>query len=138
MKDYLYKLNDIFEAEAEEMAERLSKGGAKVSEASAGYADKITHILKSLACLIAMEEEKGASSRNVNTTDGYNSYRGSYDRASGRRGRDSMGRFTSRSYGDDYSGAADEMIEHLEQAKECAEDSDMKRKLQSMIREIKG
>ena len=147
MKDteFLYELNEIFMDEAREMSKRLKKHEVPVSEKSAQYVDVITHILKSLSCIIAMEEEKdeGASERMsgrpVNTTGGTNSYRsyrgGSYDDgASGRRGRNAMGRFTSRSYDHEYSEAADEMIGLLEEAKNCAEDEQMKQELQKLIR----
>lgn len=58
-------------------------------------------------------------------------------RASGRRGRNAMGRFTSRSngsYDHGYSEAADEMIGLAEEAKSCAEDEQMKQELQKLIR----
>ncbi len=148
-KEYLYDLNDLIEEEAREMTRRLKKREVPLAEKSAEYVDKITHILKSLSCIIAMDEEKdeGASERMsgrmVNTTDGVNSYRGSYrggsydGGASGRRGRNAMGRFTSRSngsYDNGYSEAADEMIGLLEEAKSCAEDEQMKQELQKLIR----
>lgn len=151
--EFLYELNEIFMDEAREMTKRLQKHEVPVSEKSAQYVDVIAHILKSLSCIIAMEEEKdegaserGMSGRRVNTSEGTNSYRsyggGSYaDGASGRRGRNAMGRFTSRSngssYDHEYSEAADEMIGLLEEAKNCAEDEQMKQELQKLIRKAR-
>ena len=138
MKDYLYKLNDFVEKVAEEMTERLTKGG-RPTEGTISYIDKVTHILKSLSCIL--KDEDGGSYRGSygGSYEGGSYEGGSYDGgASGRRGRNRMGRYTSRSYGhDDYSGAVDEMIKHLEKAKECADDEEVKHKLSALIREVR-
>lgn len=159
MKDieFLYDLCELVEKKGREITERLKGKEIPMNESSLEVIDKITHILKSLSCTIAMEEEKqgGESYNTVNATDGAHSYRGgSYrggssrasmdDGMSGARGRrnaprDSMGRYSGRSYDDGgYAGAADELIEHLEHAKEMAEDHGMKQKLQKIIREAQN
>lgn len=160
MKDieFLYDLCELVEKKGRELTERLKGKEIPMNETSLEIIDKLTHIMKSLSCVIAMEEEKqggGESYSTVNTTDGANSYRGgsyrggSYresmaDGISGARGRrnaprDSMGRYSGRSYDDGgYAGAADELIEHLEHAKEMAEDHSMKQQLQKIIREAQN
>lgn len=147
--EHLKKLEKMADKRLMELVERLESKEVPFNESATGYADILAHLLKSLSCVIAMREDEGSGesyrggmsgARTVNTTDGARSYRGSYDdEMSGARGRgrgarrDSMGRYS----GDGYSEAADELIEHLEMAKDCADDDSMRRKIQSMIREMK-
>lgn len=154
MKDteHLKTLEKMADKRLMEITERLENKETPFNEPIMEYVDKLSHILKSLSCVIAMREDKedgGESYRMVNTTEGAHSYGGNSYRASmgddmsGARGRrnaprDAMGRYSGRSYDDGgYSGAADELIEHLENAKAMAEDHEMKQKLQKIIREAK-
>ena len=99
----LYDLKDMLCKELEDL---VRKGD--LSAGSLDVVDKLTHSIKSLVTIIAMEDG-GYSNDNY---DG-NSY--GYNRNySGRRynNRDSMGRYTSRRYSRDE--AKDEVIRHME------------------------
>ena len=99
-----YDLKDML---CDELQEFAKKGELSAGDLEA--VDKLTHSIKSLVTIIAMED--GGYSN-----DGYDhgsSY--GYDRGySGRRytNRDSMGRYTSRRYSRDE--AKDEVIRHME------------------------
>ena len=81
----LEKLCKIVEKRLDKAVDALEREGGKLSAADADYLDKLTHTMKSIKTTLAME--------------GYGS--------SERRGRDSMGRYTSRdggSYADGEGG----------------------------------
>lgn len=92
---YLYDVKDMLCRELEDISRRGEIGGAQELEAI----DKLTHSIKSIDTIIAMEEA-GYS----NDGDSYRGgYRGSYDGGSYARGRgqrrDSRGRFMSNDDG---------------------------------------
>ena len=108
----LHELCETISREIGEANEKIRKAGGKLSGEDLTYLDKLTHTLKSLKTTIAMmEAEDGESGRySMPHYGGYN-YGGSY-----RRGRDSMGRYTSRR-GYSYD---DGMIEELRSLMESA------------------
>lgn len=77
--EILEKLNTIVERQLEKCVEQLEREGGKLPEQDARYLDYLSHTLKSNETTLAM--------------NGYGS--------SERRGRDSMGRYTSRADGMD-------------------------------------
>jgi len=99
-----YDLKDML---CEELQEFAKKGELSAGDLEA--VDKLTHSIKSLVTIIAMEEG-GYSNDGYDNGSSYG-----YDRGySGRRysNRDSMGRYTSRRYSRDE--AKDEVIRHME------------------------
>ena len=80
----LEKLCEIVEKQIDKAVDALMRDNGKLPAADADYLDKLTHTLKSIKTTMAME--------------GYGS--------SERRGRDSMGRFTSRADGSYYDGGS--------------------------------
>lgn len=80
--EYLERLCKAVEKQLEKAADALEREGGKLPAQDADYLDKLTHTLKSIKTTLAME--------------GYGS--------SERRGRDSMGRYTSRDGGYEGSG----------------------------------
>lgn len=131
-------LQEMVDATIEDVASNMRRVG-KIEPSSADFIDKLTHIDKSLACTIAMLEEKEdggesqrASYKTVNTTDGARSYRrGMRSYADGGMSgkRDSMGR---------YSRAADDLMQHLEYAMEASPDEHYRRKIEDLMHEIEG
>ena len=115
-----------------ELDELVEKGDLKAG--SLDVVDKLTHSIKSLDTIIAMEEA------------GY-SRDGGY---SGARRRDSMGRFAYDHYDDGnyyggYSGrrysrdeGKSQMIDHMEDMMEKAESSQVREVLQSAISKLKN
>lgn len=85
--DTMERLCKIMERQLEKAVDALEREGGKLPADDAEYLDYLTHTIKSIKTTLAME--------------GYG--------ASERRGRDRMGRYTSRdgmSYGDSYEGGS--------------------------------
>lgn len=122
----LHELCDTISREIGEANDKIRKAGGKLSAGDVDFVDKLTHTLKSLKTTIAMiEAEEGESGRympHYSYGDGYNG--GSY-----RRGRDSMGRYTSRR-GYSYD---DGMIEELRSLMESAPDERTKSEFRQFI-----
>ena len=113
----LYKLSDMI---CDELDEYARKG--ELSASSLDVVDKLSHALKSIKTIIAMEE----------TSDGYSGtynrhpyYRGS-SYARGRK-RDSMGR---------YSGSVDDMVGKLHDLMEEAPDESMREEIKRLVNKI--
>lgn len=128
---------DLKEMLCEELEDVVKKG--ELSAGDLDVVDKLTHSIKSLVTIMAMEE--GGYS-NDGSYDNYgnggmnggscNSYRG----YSGRRGRDSMGRYTSgRRYSRDE--AKDEVMRHLEKAMTGAS-GEQRKIIQDALEELKN
>lgn len=110
----LHELCETISREIREANEKIRSAGGKLSAGDVDYINKLSHTLKSLKTTIAMMEAEDGESGRYMPHSGYgNSYNygGSY-----RRGRDSMGRYTSRrgySYDD---GMMDELRTLMESA----------------------
>ena len=128
MYDELKHICEILENELANVNKKLDKSGGVLSGDDISYIDKLTHSIKSLKTTIAMmEAEDGESGRYSMPHYGYgNSYNygGSY-----RRGRDSMGRYTSRR-GYSYD---DGMLEELRSLMESAPDERTKSEFRQFI-----
>ena len=124
----LHELCETISREIGEANDKIRSAGGKLSGEDLTYLDKLTHTLKSLKTTIAMmEAEDGESGRySMPHYGGYN-YGGSY-----RRGRDSMGRYTSRR-GYSYD---DGMIEELRSLMESAPDERTKSEFRQFIAKI--
>ena len=110
----LERLYDTVQKEVSKVNEKLANSGGNLTGSDVSYINELTHTLKSLKTTIAMMEAEDGESGRYMPHPGYgNSYNygGSY-----RRGRDSMGRYTSRrgySYDD---GMMDELRTLMESA----------------------
>lgn len=126
----LHELCETISREIGDANEKIRQAGGKLSAGDADFVDKLTHTMKSLKTTIAMmEAEDGESGRYMPNSYGMygnNSYNngGSY-----RRGRDSMGRYTSRR-GYSYD---DGMIEELRSLMESAPDERTKSEFRQFI-----
>ncbi len=111
-------MEELKEMLCDELDKIASKG--ELTAGSLDTVQKLTHSLKSIETIMAMEDY-GGSYDDMSYEGSYRSYerggnRGSRERGGNRRGRDSMGRFTSRSYARNgrsrrmYSGDDMEMI----------------------------
>ena len=111
----LEKLCKIVERQIEKAVDVLDREGGKLPMDDAEYLDKLTHTLKSIKTTLAME--------------GYGH--------SERRGRDSMGRYTSRDDGNSYYGRAydgsNEMREHIQRMMDETNDERVKRALREAM-----
>lgn len=126
-------LTDVCEMLSEELKkanDKLAKNGNGMTSSDLDYIDKLTHAIKSVKTTKAMlESEDGYSSR------GRSMYmpRYAYDDMSYARGRDSMGRYTSRDSG--YSGMNGAIME-LKEAMEKATDERSRMKIKQLIDEM--
>lgn len=131
MKTY-YDLKDML---CDELDEITKKG--ELTAGSLDTVDKLTHSIKSLETIIAMNEAKDGES-------GYYPYMGYRSYENGRGGnmsnrnqrRDAMGRYSNRGYSHD--DARDGMIEDLRELMHEAPDEHTKKRFQSFIRELEN
>lgn len=124
-----HNICDFIKDELNELDHKLSTGG-RLSGQEIEYADKLTHIKKSLLTVDAMEnpEEYGYYGDN-----GGNYSRGSYGAGRGRYARrDSQGRYAaSRSYMDD-GGMKDDLYDLMNKAP----NDRVRRKLEELMAEM--
>lgn len=127
----LYELKDRLTRELDEIAMQQD-----ITESSLDIIDKLTHSIKSIETIIAMNEAQRHSFDNYNSRDRYSSmdsYR-SMDGYSERRGRDSMGRYTSR---EGYSEHKNDELKHqLEDIYQYTKDEQSRNMIQKWIKEI--
>ena len=120
MADWKRDLEDLCEKITEELSDanrKLDKGNGTMTGGDVEYVDKLTHALKSIKTVLAMEGEYSNEGGSYRYNDGRSNARGrsrggSYDSsyARGRNARrDSMGRYSSER---GYSRAeAEDMVE---------------------------
>lgn len=141
--DYFYDLKEMLCKELEELA--------KKGELSAGdleAVDKLTHSIKSLVTIMAMDEGEYSNEGSYNNGGGgSNGSYGSYERGgrggrsgrggnSGARGRSSMERYSGRRYSRDE--AASEMVQEFERLMEDAPNKEMREVIQRAVNQLKN
>ena len=98
----------------------LSFSNMQEFRAPIGQGYKVIDIIKDIDTIHAMEEygeeDEDNDCSGTYMRGGGRSYRGSYDGYSYRRGRDSMGRYTSRDYGGGREHSRDRMMERMQSA----------------------
>lgn len=133
--DYLKDMHEICDTLSHELGKankKIMQAGGTLSAGDLEYIDKLTHALKSVKTTIAMAEaeENGESGYYMPHT-GYNgrSYANSRGGKSYARGRDRMGRYTSRRGGMSYDdGLVEELHDLMDRAPE-----ESKRDFQKLI-----
>lgn len=117
----LHEICDTLSRELGEANDKIRQAGGKMSSGDLEYIDKLTHALKSVKTTIAMAEaEDGGESGYYMPRYGYygadngSNMRGGSSYA---RGRDRMGRYTSRGMSYD-SGMVEELRDLMNQAPE--------------------
>lgn len=129
LQNELYKMCDTLTEEIERANDKLNKTGGTLTGDDVSYIDRLTHALKSVKTTIAMiEAEDGGESGRYMPRYNYGGYNGG--NYSYRRGRDSMGRYTSRRGGYSYD---DGMIEELRSLMENAPDERTKSEFRQFI-----
>ena len=141
----LYKLKDMLCKELEEYGDK-----GELTAGSLDIVDKLTHALKSIETIIAMNESDEYSGRYDGDSGRYDSGRYSGARGRGRYARrDSMGRYASRasydngsysdrSYRGPYYGRSydDGTIDELREIAENMTDERKRQELQDMIERL--
>lgn len=136
MKTY-HKLKEML---CEELDNLVKKG--ELTAGSLETADKLTHAIKSLTTIIAMDEHEGGESEYYPYMGGYRSFENDGGNMSNRgdrsyQRRDAMGRYSRENRGG-YSrdDARADMIADLREIMQDAPDEHMKKKLRQFISEI--
>ena len=134
LHEELKKICDTLNKELEHANEKISRAGGSITGDDLSYIDRLTHALKSVKTTIAMVEadDDGESGRYM---PHYGMYGNSYGREeSYRRGRDSMGRYTSRR-GYSYDNG---MIDELRDLMKSAPDERTKNEFRNFISRIES
>lgn len=123
MLENLHELCEKLERELKEVNTKLNQSDAKINSDDLSIIDKLTHSIKSIKTVIAMEEYpdgySGEYSGEYSREGGWNYNRpyytsGNYYGNSGaRRMRDSMGRYTSRDNGYSRDASRQKMVDKL-------------------------
>lgn len=130
----LHELKDM-------LCDELKEYGKKdLTAGSLDVIDKLSHALKSIETIIAMEEAEGEYSGTYNMP---RYYRDSYDHngtsyaRNGRsyRRRDSMGRYSRE---DGYSGAMDDMADQLREIMKDAPDESLKKDIRRILEKVES
>lgn len=134
MKSSLYDLCEMLD---DELKEIVKKGDISPNELDRVY--RAVDIIKDIKTIEAMEESQYSNARGGSNRGSYNSYDGSYDGSyeggnsnarggrgysedgSYRRGRDTMGRYTSRDGGYSREEDKDHMLKQIEHMKKQIE-----------------
>lgn len=140
MKD-LTELCEILSRAINTSTEKIRGAGGKLSTGDIDYIDKLTHSLKSIKSVMAMEEaemDDGYSERGYSRGYDRGSYRGSYNdggsyamgRGRGRyANRDSMGRYSR----DDGYSRGGNMADELRDLAENAPNDQIKQELMRIV-----
>lgn len=124
--------------ELRKMLERELDKITKKGELSAGaldVVDKITHSIKSIDTIMAMEDAGYSNEESYN--------RGSYARGRGAR-RDSMGRYADNSYeysrrrGNSYGYSRDNLMDELEELEDKVQDEESKQMIRKWMKQAQN
>ena len=131
MKDYMKELDELCEKTAMSIThanKKLSQDSNPISVGDADYLDKLTHMMKSIKTIMAMDEYN---------EDDY-SERNSYARGRNVR-RDSMGRYNSRrNDGYSYHDGRESMIDRLNDIMYDAPDERTRQEVQRLISKMQS
>lgn len=122
--DYMYELKDMLCEELEHIAEK-----GELTAGSLETIDKLTHSIKSLATIIAMDESEYSYDDMGGTSNRY--YRGNSYARRGRYSRANRGGYSRRRYSRD--DEMDKMVEKLEKMMEQTDDQNAKNAIQQAI-----
>lgn len=133
MSDSMYRLKEML---CDELDQYAKKG--ELTAGSLDIVDKLSHALKSITTIMAMEEADGEYSgtyrmypRYMRDRDGMG---GQTERGSSyARRRDSRGRYSR-----DYSGAMDEMVDQLKDMMDSAPDQSTRQDIQRLIKKFEN
>lgn len=126
----LYKLKEM-------LCDELESYGKKkeLTAGSLDVIDKLSHALKSITTVIAMEEADGEYSNDYPMNG--RSYRGSsYRGSSYARGRTNARRDSLGRYSREYSGAVDDMVGQLNDLMEDAPNESIKAEMRRLVKKI--
>ena len=124
-----YELKEMLCRELEEITRK-----GELTAGSLDTVDKLTHAIKSISTIIAMEEADGES--EMYPLWGGRAYQGGGGRSNQRR--DMRGRYSRENRGYSRDDARDSMIHELREIMQDAPDEHTKKRFQSFIRELEN
>ena len=133
MSDSMYRLKEML---CDELDQYAKKG--ELTAGSLDIVDKLTHALKSITTIMAMED---ADEEYSGTYRMYPRYMRDRDEMGGQtergssyaRKRDSRGRYSR-----DYSGAIDDMVDQLREMMDSAPDQSTRQDIQRLIKKFEN
>lgn len=125
--------HDLKDMLCRELDEITRKG--ELTAGSLDTVDKLTHSIKSLETIIAMNEAQDGDSGYYPYIGGYRSYEDGMRGRSGARRRDAMGRY-SREGRYSHDDSREDMVANLREIMQDTHDEHMKKKLRQFIAEI--
>lgn len=131
----LYDIYETLMSELEKSNEKIKMAGGEVNGSDIEYLNRLTHALKSVKTVIAMEESDYSHDMMDDSMRGSSYARG---RGSNAR-RDSMGRYTSRGYSRGRYSRDEgkmEVKEQLEGIMMSAPDEETKRMIKMWMKEL--
>lgn len=133
------KMNDLRDMLCEELW-KVSKKGEISSPAELEAIDKLTHSIKSIDTIMAMEESKENDYSERGYSKSYNNSSDSYARGNNRyTKRDSMGRYSrDNSMRYSYDDSKEAMLEHIEQMMNSNTDERMRQAIRDFKYQIES
>ncbi len=129
----------IYEEVKDMLCDELEKIAQKgeLTAGSLDIVDKLTHSIKSLETIIAMQDYTDDHSNGYDDGNSNRYYDGRYyPRYSYRRGRDSMGRYTSRGGRYSRAEAHEEIVKELRDIMDDAQDESVKNEIKKAVKKI--
>lgn len=126
-------MNDIRDMLCRELSDISKKG--ELTAGSLDTVDKITHAIKSIDTILAMDNYSEDYSRDDGSRSSYRRGNGNYSRNSYARRRDSQGRYSSDRYSQD---ARDDMISELRELMNETHDDMTKSEFRKFITKLES
>lgn len=131
--ELMYDICDAITEDLEDANAKIKQAGGKLSRGDVDYIDKLTHALKSIKTVIAMEEAEGEYSSERGNDSGRMYSRAGRGR-SGRVKRDAMGRYSGRMYSRDGGGVREMLEDAMREARTDRERDVLRRAMTEMER----
>lgn len=134
----LHELCEKLTMKLNEVNSRLKQAGSEINSDDLGIIDKLTHALKSIKTVIAMEDYSdgysGEGGWNYNRP--YYTSGNYYGTSGARRMRDSMGRYTSRESGYSRDASRKRMVDKLSSLMDDTMSDNERMAIEDCIRKI--
>lgn len=130
----MHMYDELREMLCKELEDIVHKG--ELSAGSLDVVDKITHSIKSIDAIMAMDDYSGDDGAGNRSRDGDMSTRRRYSRRSYARRRDAMGRYTNRNYS--YDDAKEDMVRDLNEVMNETNDESLKAEMRKFINKVEN
>lgn len=134
----LHELCEKLTMKLNEVNSRLKQAGSEINSDDLGIIDKLTHSLKSIKTIMAMEEysDEYSGDGGWNYNRPYMTSGNYYGNSGARRMRDSMGRYTSRENGYSRDASRKRMVDKLSSLMDDTMSDNERMAIEDCIRKI--